>query len=404
MGNFDTPDDETPKPARGKFDVDDDAPPPHEFPEGALAKPPEKKKPNGEGHENTRPALDWITLSQREPPERHWAIRGWFGFGHTTLLVGHGGIGKTLIAQQIASCLAVGRQFIDEIENPYRVLMWACEDDHDELWRRQIAISHWMRMGIDEYAGNLQIIPRHGLDNALCAMNYGKLAYTPTIALLEEQARDTHAQIVILDNAAQLYGGPENDRHCVTAFLNALAGALPGMGVMLLAHPSRGLNSEFSGSSAWENVARTRLYLGATLPGEAKPAEDEENIRYLARRKANYANTRDWKRCQYRDGVLIPEEATGGILDSIRDANCEKAILAAIPVLHEKQQFPTDTAQSGPRYLPRMVKDFKLAEGFTEAVIASAMRRMLMDGRIVKGTVSRGQDRHPIQGLRLPDL
>ena len=58
-------------------------------------------------------ALNWNELSTREVQDRRWAMRGWCGFGHVTLLVGPGGIGKSLLAQEAASCLALGRDFIE---------------------------------------------------------------------------------------------------------------------------------------------------------------------------------------------------------------------------------------------------------------------------------------------------
>ena len=117
---------------------------------------------------------------------------------------------------------------------------------------------------------------------------------------LREQIRDTEAQFFIGDNIAQLYGGNENDRHQVTLFNNTLAGALSPCTVLWIGHPSRQAGSEFSGTSAWENSVRTRLYLGPTLPGEkTKSNEGDEappdSVRYLARRKANYA-AKDWRR------------------------------------------------------------------------------------------------------------
>lgn len=350
-----------------------------------------------------RAPLDWPTLANQEPPARRWAIKGWFGFGHTTLLVGQGGIGKTLLAQQAASCIAIGRDFIDEVNAPHRVLMWACEDDHDELWRRQIAISHWMKLGLDEYAGNLVIVPRHGLDNAIVTTEYGKLQFTPGIEHLREQAADLDAQVVILDNVAQLYGGSENDRHSVTAFLNGLAGALPDRAVLLLAHPSRGANSEFSGSSAWENVARTRLYLGATLPDQKAPEDDgqAQDVRYLSRRKSNYSN-KDYRRCTYRDGVLVPDEAenTGGVVSAIRSSNAEKVVITGLKKLLTLGLNPTDGSTS-PRYLPRMLNEYKLTEGFSRADLADAVRRLMLEGSLRKVT-RKGDDRHPINTLDVP--
>lgn len=348
--------------------------------------------------------LDWPKLATLMPPERKWAIKGWLGFGHVTLLVGSGGIGKTLLAQQIASCLALRRQFIEEIERPYRCLMWACEDDHDELWRRQIAISRWCKAGLEEFHECLTIQPRHGLDNTLVSTEFGKLMFSHLIERLKEQADDLNSEVVILDNVAQLYGGNENDRHAVTAFLNALSGALRGRAIMLLAHPSRGAGSEFSGSSAWENTARTRLYLGATLPDQ-KPGESSEeptdSVRYLSRRKANYS-PKDWRRMTYADGALTPDaqetDSQGGVVAHIRARNAEQAILQGLQKLSSLGVHATDGTRS-PNFLPKLLKEYNLHNNLQSNELSSAMRSMMLEGKIKRDIVGKTQNRNPITGL-----
>lgn len=346
-------------------------------------------------------ALDWPTLARQEPPARRWAIRGWIGFGHTTLLVGPGGIGKTLLAQQIASCLALGRTFIDELSSPLRVFAWHCEDDADEMWRRQAVIARWLGVDLSSFADKLFIVPRHGLENALIVAEFGKLLFTPLIEELREHAADTRADVVILDNAAQLFGASENDRHAVTVFLNALAGALPGRAVLLLAHPARAAGSEFSGSSAWENVCRTRLYLGAKLPDQKADQEEPaaEDERYLARRKANYS-AKDWRRFTFRDGVLIPDaiETSGGIVAHIRDQAAERTVLEGLQRLAQMGLTGTDGTTS-PRFLPRLLLDYKLANGQGKHELGAAMRRLMLDGRLRRAKVGVNAGRHPVMGL-----
>lgn len=255
-------------------------------------------------------------------------------------------------------------------------------------------------MGLEEYAGNLLIVPRQGLNNALVSTDFGKLISTSTLTELREQAHDEGARVVILDNAAQLFGGSENDRHSVTAFLNWLAGALKGMAVLLLAHPSRSLNSEFSGSSAWENVARTRLYLGASLPDQKADEEPQPDVRYLSRRKSNYS-AKDWRRCSYADGVLVPDaqENAGGIVGVLRTAKAERVVLAGIRKLEARGLHATDGASS-PRFLPRLFKEYELCDGLTKSELAEGMRRLLMDGKIERGAVGRTDSRNAQFGLR----
>jgi hypothetical protein len=387
-----------------------ETPPAHDFPpEASEAKPNARTHPDGSyaaaGVKKTAALpLNWPELEERgEPPPRRWAIKGWLGFGHVTLIVGSGGIGKTLISQQLGSALALGREFLGEVERRQNVLMWACEDDHDELWRRQISIAAWLGVKLGAFEECLTIEPRAGLDNALVATDFGKLCWTPLIETLREQAEDLRSDIVILDNVAQLYQGNENQRGAVTTFMNGLVGALPGRAILLLAHPSRGLNSEFSGSSAWENCARTRLYLGSKLPDQ--PAEDDEtddNTRYLARRKANYSS-KDYCRFRFEDGVLKPDGApAGGIIDTVRRDTAVRVVTAALSKLATKGVRVTD-GKTSPSYLPRVILDYKLGENYSKRELGEAMRTAIIDGTITRGVVGKyGSNRAPMEGLMLP--
>lgn len=383
----------------GKFDDEPHIPPAFEGQEElSNVRPLRSVAPPTKGNV---PALGWPRLASQEPPPRQWAIKGWLGFGHVTLLVGSGGIGKTLLAQQMASCLALGREFIGEVARPIKTLMWACEDDHDELWRRQIHLARWCKAGLEEFHENLVIVPRQGLDNTLVSTEFGKLAFTSLIGELAMQVQDLKAELVIIDNAGQTFGGGENDRHAVTAFLNALVGALPGRAIMLLAHPSRSAGSEFSGSSAWENVARTRLYLGATLPGD-KPdpeANSEDNVRYLARRKANYS-PKDWRRMTYADGALTPDpvESGGGLIATIKAGNAERTVLSGLQKLATMGVHGTDGKRS-PNFLPKLLAEYKLDEGVQSRELTSAMRSLMLSGRLKRATVGKTQNRNAITGL-----
>ena len=383
--------------------------PPHEFPPEATTTRP--RRSNGEDGPPTLPttqnapkrtveALNWPSLASQTPPERKWAIKGWFGFGHVTLLVGSGGIGKTLLAQQIGSCLALGIPFIEEVPSQCRCLMWACEDDHDELWRRQIAIARWCKAGLEEFHEHLTIVPRHGFDNALVSTNFGGLLFSPLITQLSEQAKDIAADVVILDNVAQLYGGNENDRHAVTAFLNALSGALQGKAILLLAHPSRASGSEFSGSSAWENTARTRLYLGAALPGAKvdMEASTDDTVRYLSRRKANYS-PKDWRRMAYADGALTPDEVeTGGIIGVINKDKAVRIVLAGLRKLTLTGLNPSAGKRS-PYYLPSLIVEHKLSEGVSSSDLSQAMRDLMTDGKLKVETIGKSNNRNSIKAL-----
>ena len=343
-----------------------------------------------------RRPLDWSALADGEPPPRDWAIDHWLGMGHATLLAGLGGIGKTLIAQQIGSALALGRPFIDAVHRPRTVLMWAAEDDHDELWRRQSAIAAHMGVGLEQFAGKLIVESFADRDCTVMDLDLGgRLVQTGMLDELREQVRDYRAEVVILDNAARLYGGKESDRNQVTRFVASLNAAAGGAAVLLLAHPGRAPGSEYSGSSAWENAARARMFLSDRKPDAGVFDHDDEaptgELRYLAKRKTNYS-ARDLRAFNYADGVLVPEQPTGtpgGLVGALTDQRDERIVLEAFDrLINGLGQQPTD-GETSPNYLPKLILQFGLAEGRQKRDLTRAMRRLQTDGalrRVVVGT------------------
>lgn len=373
----------------------DDVPPldEEEFPPGSTKERPKANQ--------ALAPLNWQALVSQEPPLRRWAIKGWLGYGHATLLVGSGGIGKTLLAQQAGSALAIAEKFIDEIPQATRVLMWACEDDHDELWRRQVCIARHFKRGLEEFS-NFTLVPRAGQDNALMSSEYGKPMFTGLERYLAEQVNDYRADVVILDNVAQLYAAGENTRHDVTKFLNQLPGILGGeRALLLLAHPSRAQGSEFSGSGAWENVARTRLYLGWKLPDDKNAAaqgDEADQYRYLARRKANYSE-RDWRRFTYLDGTLHsdPIEASG-VLQSIKAGRAERLVIAGLQKLIGMGIHATEGTRSA-NFLPTLLAEYKFDDGVPSRELTAAMRSLMTSGRLKLAKVGVRQNRTVIMGL-----
>ena len=165
----------------------------------------EESRANGKGKTEATPArrapISWDSLEGREPPPREWVVPYWIPAGHTTLLAGRGGIGKTLIAQHFASALALGHDYIEPLE-PRRVIVWAGEDDEAELWRRQVQISSWMGEPLSALTERLYLHSYAGDDITLMAPVFGALTPTPMLGELRQQVADYRAEVVILDNVA----------------------------------------------------------------------------------------------------------------------------------------------------------------------------------------------------------
>ncbi|MEP7247914.1 MAG: AAA family ATPase, partial [Gammaproteobacteria bacterium] len=341
----------------------DDPPPYDEDDEASIIKP-------------VRSPLDWAALEGLPLPLREWLDEHWLGKGHTTLLSGNGGIGKSSLAQAWGSCLALGRSYLDWVAKPCRVLMWACEDDRDELWRKQSAIATGLGVSLSDFAGKFIIESYDSRQVELAAqLNGGQLVGTPQLKELREQIGDYKADVVILDNIARLFAGNENDRHQVTSFIAMLTEAAQptNAGILLLGHPAKALGSEYSGSTAWEGAVRARLYLGSKLPDSPDNDPDsppEDDARYLCRRKANYS-AKDWRRIRYVNGVMVPDapESSGKPMS----ANPEYAADVVIRAVRKLATMDMHgvASKGSPNYLPKLAKHYKLSDTLTDRQFAA---------------------------------
>jgi hypothetical protein len=345
--------------------------------------------------------IDWLAWQNRTPPAREWWIQDWLSPA-PTLCSGTGGIGKSLLWQTIGTSLAMGREFLAPTTRPLRVLLWMCEDDENEIVRRQDAICAHFGIERTELAGRLHVEPRLGYDNTLIDVAFGKPTFTPTFLELREQVNDLAVDVLVLDNIGQIYGCSENDRHQVTVFVSGLQGIVRGrlFAPVLLGHVSRAQGSEFSGSAAWENTSRMRWYMGTSLPDQ-KPDEDEPvetDIVYLAKRKANYTE-RDYRRLTYQRGLLLPESIGGPRFDAgHRNDLAERIVLKALLKLKEAGIYATD-GKSSPDYLPKQILEKCYAEGHNKKELTAAMNRLIGTGKLKRDVVGEYGNRTPRKGL-----
>lgn len=359
-------------------------------------------KQEAETQKVRRPMVRWDALEGHEPPEREWVIPYWIPHHHLTLLAGSGGIGKTLIAQHIASALALGHPYIEPLE-PRRVLVWAGEDDEAELWRRQIGISSWMGQPFSALTERFFLHSYAGADITLYESIAGELGVTPMFAELREQVADYRAEVVILDNIARVYGGSENDRHAVTTFCALLQGACAPAAVILLGHPAKAQGSEYSGSTAWEGAVRARLYLSARPPDQGAEDDDapiDESVRYLARRKANYSAL-DIRRLRLNGGVLIPDSVEPTKVMMPGSELAKDSVRRAVLKLGERGMHGTASTAS-PNYLPKLARQYHLLDGVPERAFVQAMRTMILAGELASREVGKNSNRTPRTGLVLP--
>jgi len=349
--------------------------------------------------------IDWQSEQVRNPPPFQWIIPHWLS-AHPTLLAGAGGMGKSFMAQTIATSLVSGVEYIGVPDHPTKVLIWACEDDQDEIARRQVTINRHLGTDHSDLQDLLYIDVRRGLDSTLYSTDFGKLEPQAPLFLLREQINDQQIDVVFIDNISQSFGGNENDRHHVTHFINSVIGLRPALCAVFLGHLAKSANSEYSGSTAWENAVRMRWFLGNKLPDQ-KPDEDQEAATdelYLAKRKTNYTS-RDWIRFQLVNGIAIPDKpegsgnGSGDLYNALKHKKCLATVLDAIAELSKRNIHGSKEFSS--YYLPKLITEYNLSQGFSRKELDRSMKELIMSGQIKESEIGKNSAYRPIIRLVL---
>jgi RecA-family ATPase len=218
----------------------------------------------------------------------------------------------------VAICMAVGHPCLGKATTRARVLFFSGEDPEDLVLRRIRRICRALGIDPQEVHEQLHVIDATEFDPVLFfeRRQDGTRAgtTTPTYAALASYVEQHAIDFVIVDNASDVFDGDEINRTLVRSFIRALVRLVrPRNGaVLLLAHVDKGTsragkaltNTEaYSGSTAWHNSARSRLFL----------LEKDAGVFELQHQKCNLGPKQeplllDWP----KDGVLQlaePEQA-----------------------------------------------------------------------------------------------
>lgn len=329
---------------------------------------------------------------------RLWLLDEWIPVMRATLLTGDGGSGKSLLAQQLATCVALGLPFMGRATRQQPSLYITCEDDLSELHRRQEGICAALGVSMSDLDGKLFFLSRCGeLDNSL--LNFGNDGSVQPSRFYRNIA--AHAQgnaifFVVLDNIAHLFEGNENIRNHVAIFCNALemlARSICGT-VLFLGHPSKS-GAQFSGSTAWENQVRSRLYL--KRPDGDEGAYDDD-ARILERSKSNYAKVGDALKFRWKDWAFVeadaPSESWQDQMASNAQAAAENARFMNLLEERIKQGRAVSGRNMARNYAPRQFATMPQAKGMKAEQFERAMERLFALGHIEEVDVRNPTDRH----------
>lgn len=313
--------------------------------------------------------MDWEALAEHpaEPPK--FAIEGWLPLAKTTLLSANGGIGKSNLSLQLAVALATGTPFLQDIEvDRKRVLVISAEDDQNVVHHRVEHICAAFGIATPSLTGHLFV---YDMTHQDCLM-WSDGHPTSRMQWLADTAVRHKAQIVIIDNASDVYGDNENDRAHVRGFmrcLNTIAGAT-GAAVLLLAHVDKAsvrlgaghdTQTTFSGSTAWNNSVRSRWAMVRTSDTEITLRHEKHN---LSAKQPDISIEFDTQAKVFRRFGTVPGAAAAralvrstqriALLRMLSDASARgqrlsmsvKANNNAFVMLHQQPGFPQQLARA----------------------------------------------------------
>ena len=192
---------------------------------------------------NAKPRGSTISASALEGkpiPPREWVIKDWLLKGSVASLYGDGGLGKSLTAMQALTDVSLGLPFFGLETRQMRGFGYFSEDSEAELHRRQADIVASLGVKFSDLK-DLFWQSRVGCNNILMKfLREGEGEPTEPFAELRKEVLRIEARFVVLDAAADVFGGNEIIRPQVRQFINMLTGlALEIDGAILsLAHPS----------------------------------------------------------------------------------------------------------------------------------------------------------------------
>lgn len=321
------------------------------------------------------------------PPLRKYIAAGWIASGQVTFITGKGASGKSLLGQLLATCAAIGCPFLGLNVELGVSLYITCEDDAGELHRRQIAICKGLGQSLKVLRRQMGIVSLVGaIGNELATFDRnGVMHVAPAYGWLAATIKSMGASLVILDNTAHFFAGDENNRHQVAAFvglLNSLA-STTGAAVVLIGHPNKS-GAGYSGSTAWENQVRTRLFL--SIPENPDGSIPDMDARVLDRAKANYGRAGDvikfrWHNHTFIADADLPPDVGAAIAANKKARTDNETFLKCLMKVTEQRR--TVSHNKGTNYAPAKFAAMPEAEGCSRLALERAMERLFHRGQIL---------------------
>ncbi|MBL8340037.1 MAG: AAA family ATPase [Rubrivivax sp.] len=338
-------------------------------------------------------------LAHAEPPPVTYAWAGRIPVGFVTLLGGHGGSAKTTLATQLAICAAAARQMLGIDTMHSAVAFYSAEDGADQMRRGVHRICRAMQIDPAELEGLLHILDMTQVDPVLFhevsdrgGRRFG--AATPTLEALRAYVERHGIRLLVIDNASDTLDASENDRARVRGFMRALAriAAACDCAVLLLAHVDKGTSrgdrggsESYSGSTAWHNSARSRLFL----------SRDREGALVLEHQKHNLGPLAEPLRMVWPPGgILQADQPLQGVVAYIDGDNDTKALLRLIHEFHGRGEHVSTATTSRTNAALLLAREPAFPRGRNAPEVFELLRGAERRG-LIERQAFKGPDRKP---------
>lgn len=344
----------------------------------------------------TFPLADLCAWSRTTAEPKSFVMPGFIPAQELTLATGAGGANKSTFGQQLVTCCAAGVPLLGVDVRKMPALYLTAEDDEERLHWMQDHICRAVGVKMAGLDGMLHLGSLRGrLGNELATFETGRAVLTKTFAMLRATIEQSRAELVVLDNAAHLFAGNENDRQQVTAFVNALYSLCRDLGVtiVLVAHTNKAGDS-YSGSTAWLNAVRSQIVL--ERPEDAIDPDE----RLLTLGKANYSRAGQELRFRWHDFALIrnedlPPDHRTEIAANAKAVAENEAFLACLRARAAQGDGRGVGPTPGPNYAPSQFQGMPQAKRYKKDDLRGAMDRLFEIGKIRTETIrnkAKGRD------------
>jgi putative DNA primase/helicase len=341
--------------------------------------------------------VPFADLAHTAPSPPLFAWEGLAPVDHVTILGAHGGTGKTILMLMLAVCTALGRPLFDISTRQGTVAFYSGEDGAMRLRYLLHFVCRCMAVDVQALDGKLHIIDAASHDPTLfaevAALGQREGRTTSTYEALREYLKAQRIALLIVDNASDVFAGSEIARAQVRGFMRALAKLARELhaAVILLAHVDKGTSRQertgtegYSGSTAWHNSARSRLFMRREADGSLVVEHQKHNLGPL------HAPIR----LRWPEGGIPELDAPfGPVVQGIADRGHERALLRLIAEYTARGEHVSTATNSRTHAAKVLRQEPSFPSRLKDPEVFDLLRKAERAGFLTRSEV-RGANRH----------